>query len=767
MFQQVMNWMRDNKILPQISDTERQALEAGDVWIDGQFFGGKVDFEKILAENYDQLPAHEQAFLDGPVEELLKMADSYELSRTRKLPDDIFKFMADNGFFAMQIAKEYGGMPMSTQAKSCIMAKVSSYSGLLSAMVVIPNSLGAAELLGHYGTDEQKNYYLPKLAKGEFIPCFGLTEPTAGSDAASIKAEGVVFKDDDGEVKFKLNFRKRYITLAPVSNLISLAVRLHDPENLLGKGEEPGITVVLIEKGAAGTEGLHIGDHHQPIGEHFPNGPIVGRDVIVPAGNVLGGVEYTGMGWKMLMEALAGGRMVSLPATGVCGVRHGAMIAGAYSMVRQQFGIPIGRMEGVEHKIGKAAGMTYAFDAARVFGCSAVDHGIQPPVMSAVMKAYSTEMGREIGTDAMDVTAGYGVMQGPNNTMGRLYNSAPVSVTVEGANIMTRTLMIFGQGATRCHPYAYKVVQAVENEDVDSFRKNLTGWMVQFLLGMVMTLVRGVTRGWFTVKVPDVEPKTKSIYRRLGWAATRFGLLTNLAMFFVGGKLKARGNLTGRYADAVAWLYITTSALRRFEAEGRKAEDLALVQYAGEYGLTQIQKAFEGIYENFGGPVGVILKTVGRLWLGLNPLAKLPDDQLSHKAALALQSYGDQYKRLVGGNYMPEESDQGLGRLLKAFRLTTEAEPVRAKIRAAQKARKLGRGKVEELAADAAQQGVISEAELALLNDATAACLLAIEVDVFTKDEYYGAGGIPAMSATGDGGVEQPPEYGLAKAVGE
>ena len=767
MFQQVMNWMRDNKILPQISDTERQALEAGDVCIDGQFFGGKVDFESILAENYDQLPEHEQAFLDGPVEELLKMADSYELSRTRKLPDDIFKFMADNGFFAMQIAKEYGGNPMSTQAKSCIMAKISSYSGLLSAMVVIPNSLGAAELLGHYGTDEQKNYYLPKLAKGEFMPCFGLTEPTAGSDAASIKAEGVVFKDDDGEVKFKLNFRKRYITLAPVANLISLAVRLHDPENLLGKGEEPGITVVLIEKGAPGTEGLHIGDHHQPIGEHFPNGPIVGRDVIVGADKVLGGVEYTGMGWKMLMEALAGGRMVSLPATGICGIRHGAMISGAYSMVRQQFGIPIGRMEGVEHKIGKAAGMTYAFDAARVFGCSAVDNGIQPPVMSAVMKAYSTEMGREVGTDAMDVTAGYGVMQGPNNTMGRLYNSAPVSVTVEGANIMTRTLMIFGQGATRCHPYAYKVVQAVENEDVDSFRKNLTGWMVQFLLGMVMTLVRGITRGWFTVKVPDVEPKTKSIYRRLGWAATRFGLLTNLAMFFVGGKLKARGNLTGRYADAVAWLYITTSALRRFEAEGRKAEDLALVQYAGEYGLTQIQKAFEGIYENFGGPVGVILKTVGRIWLGLNPLAKLPDDQLSHKAALALQSYGDQYKRLVGGNYMPEESDQGLGRLLKAFRLTTEAEPVRAKIRAAQKARKLGRGKVEELAAEAAQQGVISDAELALLNDATAACLLAIEVDVFTKDEYYGAGGIPAMTATGDGGVEQPPEYGLAKAVGE
>ncbi|KGD65153.1 acyl-CoA dehydrogenase [Alcanivorax nanhaiticus] len=767
MYKQLMNWMRDNKILPQISDTERQALEAGDVWIDGQFFGGKVDFENILAEHYDQLPAHEQAYLDGPVEELLAMADSYELSRTRKLPDELFQFMASNGFFGMQVAKEYGGNPMSTQAKSCIMAKISSHSGLLSAMVVIPNSLGAAELLGHYGTDEQKNYYLPKLAKGEFMPCFGLTEPTAGSDAASIKAEGVVFKDSDGEIKFKLNFRKRYITLAPVANLISLAVRLHDPENLLGKGEEPGITVVLIEKGAPGTEGLHIGDHHQPIGEHFPNGPIVGRDVIVPADKVLGGIEYTGMGWKMLMEALAGGRMVSLPATGICGIRHGAMIAGAYSMVRQQFGIPVGRMEGVEHKIGKAAGMTYAFDAARVFGCSAVDHGIQPPVTSAIMKAYSTEMGRDTGTDAMDVTAGYGVMQGPNNTMGRLYNSAPVSVTVEGANIMTRTLMIFGQGATRCHPYAYKVVQAVENDDAASFRKNLNGWMIQFLLGVVMSIVRGVTRGFFTVKVPNVAPQTKSIYRRLGWAATRFGLLTNLAMFFLGSKLKARGNLTGRYADAVAWLYITTSALRRYEAEGRKAEDLALVQYAGEYGLTQIQHAFEGIYENFDGPVGFILKTVGRIGLGLNPLAKLPNDRLSHQAAQALQSYGDQYKRLVGGNYMPAESDQGLGRLLKAFRLTTEAEPVRNKIRAAQKARKLGRGKVEEIASEAAKQGVISEAELALLNEATAACLQAIEVDVFTKDEYYGAGGIPAMSATGDGGAEQPPVFALAKAAGE
>lgn len=745
-----MNWMQDNKILPQISDTEREALEAGHVWIYGQFFGGKIDFEAILAENYDKISPEEQAFIDGPVEELLRMADSYEMSRTRELPQELFDFMANNGFFAMQIAKEYGGMPMSTLAKSVIMAKVSSYSGLLSAMVVIPNSLGAAELLGEYGTTEQKNYYLPKLATGEFIPCFGLTEPTAGSDAASLKAEAVVFEDEQGSINFKLNFRKRFITLAPISNLISLAVRVHDPENLLGKGEHPGITVVLLEKGL---EGLNIGDHHQPIGEHFPNGPIVGHDVVIPVSNILGGIDQLGTGWKMLMEALAGGRMVSLPATGVCGVMHSAMNAGAYSMVRSQFGIPIGRMEGVEHKVGKAAGMTYAFDAARTFGCSAVDNGIQPPVTSAIMKAYSTEMAREIGKDAMDVCAGYGVMQGPNNSIGRLYNSSSVSVTVEGANIMTRTLMIFGQGATRCHPYAFKVVEAVENNDVPAFRKNLLGWLSQFVFGFVMTLFRGVTRGHFTVKVPNVEPKTKSIYRRLGWATTRFGLLTNLAMFLLGGKLKARGNLTGRYADAVAWIYITVSALRRFEAEGRKTEDLPLVLYAGEYGLTQIQQAFEGIYENFDGPAGWLLKTVGRIWLGINPLAKLPNDELTHEAALTLQSYNEQFKRLVGGVYLPDDKEVGLGRLLHAFKLTTEAEPVRQAIRTAQQRRQLGRGKVEDMAAEALQKGVITSTQFTLLNEAKEACLRAIEVDVFTPEEYYGNGGIPALTATGYGGA--------------
>ncbi len=750
MYKTLMKWMQVQQILPQISATERQALEAGDVWIDGQFFAGKVDFDRILTENYDRLCASEQAFIDGPVEELCQMVSSYELSRTRKLPDAVFKFMADNGFFAMQIAPEYGGKPLSIQARSSIMAKVSSYSGLLSSLVVIPNSLGAAELLGHYGTPEQKNYYLPRLAKGEFVPCFALTEPTAGSDAASIKAEAVVFKDTDGELKFKMNFRKRFITLAPISNLISLAVRVQDPDNLLGKGTEPGISVVLLEKGL---KGLHIGDHHQPIGEHFPNGPVVGRDVVVPVANTIGGAQQVGNGWRMLMEALAGGRMVSLPATGICGIKHSAIHMGAYSMVRRQFGIPIGRMEGVATNVAKAAAMTYAFDAARIFGCSAVDRGIQPPVISAIMKAYSTEMAGQVGRAGMDVVAGLGVIQGPNNSMGRLYNSLPVAVTVEGANIMTRTLLIFGQGATRCHPYAFKVVEAVENNDVAAFKQELKRWLGQFAASLVRVPWLSLTRGRFSRLPKNLDPATRSYYRRLNWAAARFGLMTNLAMFFVGGKLKQRGNLTGRYADVAAWLYILTATLRRFEAEGRKPEDLVLVHYTGQYALAQIQEAFVGIYDNFDGKLGALLRLLSRTTLALNPLAKAPSDQLVLDTAKTIQSYNEQFLRLVAGNYLPSNANEGLGRLLHAFKLTTEAEPVRLAIKAAQKAKRLPKGKEEELVEAALQAGVITPAQAEQLKAATTACLAAYEVDAFTPEEYYGNGGIQGMTATGDGGA--------------
>jgi acyl-CoA dehydrogenase len=734
MFAALMNFMKAQKMLPQISDTERQALEAGTVWIDGDIFRGNPDFNKMLAEPYSKLTPEEQAFLDGPTEEACRMIDRYHVSRTRRAPEPVIEFLKKNGFFGLLIPKEFGGKGFSVLLRSAVMAKLSPVSTIVGTYVVIPNSLGAAELIIHYGTDAQKKHYLPKLASGELIPCFGLTEPTAGSDAASIKAEGVVFKDSDGKTKIKLNFRKRYITLAPVANLISIACQLKDPDNLLGKGAAPGITVVLVHKGAPG---LQIGDHHEPIGDAFPNGPIIGKDVVIPADNIVGGADCAGQGWRMLMEQLAGGRAISLPAGAIGAMKSMLSVTGAYSMVRQQFGIPIGRMEGVEDKVGKIAGLTYAFEGARIFACSAIDGGQQPPVVSAVLKAYSTEVARELGRESMDIFAGSGVMQGPNNIIGKGYSGAPVAITVEGANIMTRTLIIFGQGATRCHPYALNVVKSIENGDADGFRSNLLGWIGHFALNIGRTFVRTLTRG-FTFGSP-VSGDTATYYRRLGWASARFAMLTDLAMFFIGGKLKARGKLTGRYADALAWQFIAFSALRRFEAEGRRTEDLPLVQFACEFALREIQLAFEGIYANFDAPlIGLWMRTVGSWILRLNPLARPLSDALSHRSALCIDHWDEQYKRLVEGVFHPPESYPGVGRLMRAFRLVTEAHPAAERIILAQRAKKLTRGLLPaEVADEAVKAGIVNNMEAQLLKQALAARLDAIEVDVFTPDQFY------------------------------
>jgi acyl-CoA dehydrogenase len=735
MFAALMKFMKARKMLPQISDTEKQALEAGTVWIDGEIFGGNPDFAKMLAEAYSTLSPEEQAFLDGPAEELCKMVDRYTIARTRKVPEHIIDYMKKQGFYGLLIPKEYGGKGFSVLLRSSVMAKISPVSNVVGTYIVIPNSLGAAELLIHYGTEAQKKHYLPRLASGEYTPCFGLTEPTAGSDAASIKAEGLVFKGSDGKPQIKLNFRKRYITLAPVANLISIACQLKDPDNLLGKGQEPGITVVLVHKGTAG---LTIGDHHEPIGDPFPNGPIVGKDVVVSADQIVGGVNYAGQGWRMLMEQLAGGRAISLPAGAVGGAKSLLAVTGAYSMVRQQFGIPIGRMEGVEDKVGKIAGLTYALDGARIFACSAIDAGQQPPVISAILKAYTTELARELGREGMDVFAGAGVMQGPNNIVGKGYAGAPVAITVEGANIMTRTLIIFGQGATRCHPYALKVVHAIEQDNAGEFRKNLLAWFGHFFMTIGRTLVRSLTRG-FTAGSPVSGP-TATYYRRLGWAASRYAMLTNLAMFFIGGKLKARGKLTGRYADALAWQFLAFAALRRFEAEGRKPEDLPMVRYACDYALREIQLAFEGIYANFTAPLGVGLwmRTVGAWLVRLNPLAGPMRDQVSHEAALCIDHFDDQYRRLVDGVFHAPETYPGVGRLMKAFRLVTEAHPAAERIILAQRAKKLTRGLLPaEVADEALQAGIVNAAEVRLLKDALAARLEAIEVDVFTPEQFY------------------------------
>ncbi len=733
MFAAIMKFMRDNNVLPRISDTESQALEAGTVWIDGQIFSGNPDFARMLQEPYSQHSAEEQAFLDGPAAELCRHIDRYQISITRKVPDAILEEIKQQGFMGLLIPKQYGGKEFSTLAISSIMAKVNPYCPTAGTFVVIPNSLGAAELLKHYGTEEQKNAYLPKLASGEYVPCFGLTELTAGSDAASIKAEGVVFRDEHGEIKIRLNFRKRYITLAPAANLISLAFQMHDPDNLLGKGEYPGITVIMLHKG---TPGLKNGDHHLPIGLSFYNGPIIGENVIASPDQIIGGPEYAGQGWRMLMEQLAGGRAVSLPAGAIGGMKMIAAATGAYSVIRHQFGIPIGLMEGVQEKIARIAALTYLFEASRVYACSAIDNGQQPPVISALLKSSSTEYAQKLIIDGMDVFSGAGVMQGPNNIFGGGYCSAPVSITVEGANIMTRTLITFGQGATRCHPFALPLVKAVENNDVAAFRSKLLGWLWHTVSNFFRSKVRGLTRG-FSAGSPESGP-VATYYRRLAWASSRYALLADLALYLIGSKLKARGSLGGRFADALTWQVLALSTLRRYKAEGNRPEDLPLVAYACEYALARIQDAFEGIHANFDAPVvGWWLRGPSALFLRLNPLSRGPSDKLVPKAAAAIQSLNDQYKRITDGIAPIDENSPGMGRLMKAFRLHTEVQPVFAKISKAQRARELPRGMPFDLTDLALASKVITQSEAALMKEASAAAMAAIEVDVFKPEDYF------------------------------
>lgn len=732
MFAALLSFIKKNKLLPVMSDTERQALESGTVWVDGELFSGNPDFSKILSNAYSSLSKEEQEFLDGPTDELCRMANRWEIAESRRVPEDIIQFIKDQGFMGLNVPKEHGGKGFSTLGKSAVMTKLVSAGGAVATYVIIPNSLGAAELIHVYGTDEQKHHYLPKLAKGEYVPCFGLTEPTAGSDAASIKAEGIVFKEGD-ELKIRMNFRKRYITLAPAANLISLAVRVSDPDNHLGKGEDVGITVVLLEKG---TDGLQIGDHHLPIGDAFYNGPIIGNDVVVNVNDIIGGTEYAGQGWRMLMEQLAGGRAVSLPAGAVGSMQAAAAVTGPYSMVRQQFGMSIGEMEGIQEPLARINGLTYLFEAARVFTCSAIDEGEAPPVLSAILKQQSTKTARELTINGMDVFSGAGVMQGPNNILGPAYCTAPVSITVEGANIMTRSLIIFGQGAILCHPHARNVVKAVEAEDVPSFRSAMLGWMGHLAMTSIRVVVRGLTRGWS--KPAAAGGVTGKYYRRLSWASARYALMTDLAMFLIGGELKSKSKLTGRYADALSWMYLATCTLRRFEAEGRRPEDEVLMRWSVEYALARVQEAFDGMYANFEAPViGLWLRTIGRLSLKINPLGSEPSDRLGAEVARVTQTLDERYHRLTPMVASADENTAGAGRLIKAMRLLQDAEPHLVKVRKAIKARQLPRSAPESLAQAALEAGIIDKAGANAIEIAQSARLEAIEVDVFTPDEYF------------------------------
>jgi acyl-CoA dehydrogenase len=726
-------WLRRTGFLPAISETERAAIAAGTVWLDGELFSGRPDLQALAKAAYPDLEEREQAFLAGPVERVCAICDDWSVYQERDLPAAVWELLKRERFFGLAIERQYGGLGMSPSANSAVVAKLASRSLPLAITVMVPNSLGPGELLSHYGTDAQKQRWLPALADGREIPCFALTEPGAGSDAGAITATGVVFRGEDGQLYLRLSWQKRYITLAAIATVLGLACQLHDPENLLGKGPFPGITCVLVP---TALPGVVLGRRHDPMGVPFYNCPTSGKDVVVRLEDaIIGGAAGAGRGWQMLMECLAAGRGISLPATATGGAQLVARATGAYAAVRQQFGLPIGRFEGIEEPLARIAGFTYLLEALRRYVCGALDAGQKPAVVTAIAKYHSTELWRRIVNDGMDVLGGAAISRGPRNLLAHGYIGTPICITVEGANILTRTLMIFGQGAIRCHPYAYRELDAIGRKDAAGFDRNFWPHLGHVLQNAVRTVLLGLTRG--RLQLAPVGGPAKNYWRRLGWAASEFALAADVAMGSLGGDLKRRGKLTGRYADWFSWMLLASAALRRFAAEGQPREDLPLLRWTVEHALAQMQQARLGIYQNLRLPLlGHVLRWTAGLWARCCPFGSGPDDATGQLAARTLLRPGAQRDRLTSRIYVPDDSHSPLGRLEHALQLCTDAEPILRKLKEAVQQGRLPKARPEQLLDQAVDQGILSAAERRLVQAAEAARSEAIAVDSFTLQEY-------------------------------
>lgn len=738
----VLKLFKALKLIPRISQTERVALEAGVVWMEAELFSGKPDFNRMLQQPEAKLSVEEQRFLDDEVEELCKMIDDWKMWKTRVMPPQVFDYIKKKGFLGMIIPREYGGLGFSHSMHSAVVQKISSRSIGAVIYVMVPNSLGPAELINHYGTEEQKKKYLPRLAKGEEVPCFGLTEPTAGSDAGSILAEGVLFKGKDGQLYIRLNWKKRWITLAAISTLIGLAFRVRDPENLLGKGEDLGITCGLIP---STLQGVVVGRRHDPLGVPFHNCPTEGHDVVVKAEDaVIGGINGIGGGWKMLMECLGTGRGISLPGQSAGGTKIIARVTSAHSVIRKQFGMSIGKFEGVEEPLARIAGAAYYVEALRRYVLSALDQKISPPVVTAIAKYNATEEGRKAINDGMDIMGGAGISMGPRNTLGVQYMGMPIGITVEGANILTRTLMIFGQGALRAHPYAFKEVDAVDRNDLAGFDDAFWGHVGHIVRNMFRAVVLSITRARFFMS-PVGGPSRRYI-QKIAWVSATFAIMADLSMGLLGGKLKVKEKLTGRFADVLSWMFIATAVIKRFEDEGRKKEDKVFLDFSMAVAFQHIQNAFDGIFGNmdvfglywfFKGPI--------RWWSRLNFVGLAPTDRLSHRVADALLYNEAQRERLTKGMYLPTDPNEAIGRLERAYKAIRAAEEVEKKIRKAVKKKVLNK-KSKTLLEDAVKANVITQAEFNSIAEAERLRLDAVQVDDFSQDEYV-AGGLPKSGA--------------------
>jgi acyl-CoA dehydrogenase len=723
------------RALPHLSDTEREAIEAGDVWWDADLFAGNPDWDKLLSFAPARLSAEEQQFLDGPVEELCAMIDDWEINWTlHDLPPEVWDFLKAKKFFAMIIPKEYGGLGFSNYAHSEVIRKLSSCSISTAVTAMVPNSLGPGELLIKFGTKEQQDYWLPRLARGEEIPCFGLTSPEAGSDAASMIDHGVVCRGSyQGKetLGIRLNWHKRYITLAPIATVLGLAFKLYDPDHLIGDRDEIGITLALVPTNLPGIE---IGRRHLPAMHVFQNGPNWGYDVFISLDNVIGGIDQAGKGWKMLMSALAAGRGISLPSLSAAGASFTANVTGAYARIREQFHVPIAKFEAIQERLGRLAATAYLLDAARRMTCAALDDGHHPAVVTAIMKAQATERMRVSVNDAMDVHGGKGIIEGPLNYLGSLYRGVPIGITVEGANIVTRALIQFGQGAIRSHPYLLKEMMALQDPDrargLDEFDKAFWGHVGHAVANTFRAWLRAWSGG---LLAPAPKAGAAShYYRQLSRHASAFALAVDLALLSLGGSLKRQEMMSARFGDILSELYLSSAALKRWNDEGRQQDDLPLLTYCMETSFATIETRFDEIIANF--PVRPVAWLLRFLVQPLGPRRRGPSDRVMIKCADIITNPCAARDRLTvdlfkSANIAGDRKD-GVAILEHAFELVVAAQPIRDKMHAA---------RIRD-AEQALKQGTITAGEAAQLKAMAEAVSAAVAVNDFAPEELTSRG---------------------------
>ncbi|MEX0446495.1 acyl-CoA dehydrogenase FadE [Xenorhabdus sp. SGI246] len=720
------------KVMPSMSSTEKEAIDAGTTWWEGDLFRGNPDWNKLHNYPKPQLTDEEQAFINGPVEEACRMANDFQISHElADLPPELWAYLKKHRFFAMIIKKEYGGLEFSAYAQSQVLQKLAGVSGILAITVGVPNSLGPGELLQHYGTDEQKKRYLPGLARGEEIPCFALTSPEAGSDAGAIPDTGVVCMGEwQGEqvLGMRLNWNKRYITLAPIATVLGLAFKLYDPEHLLGETESLGITCALIP---TNTPGVEIGHRHFPLNIPFQNGPTRGKDIFVPIDYIIGGPKMAGQGWRMLVECLSVGRGITLPSNATGGLKSAAMAIGAYSYIRRQFKLPIGKMEGIEEPLARIAGNSYLMDAAATMITSGIMLDEKPAVLSAIVKYHCTHRGQRSIIDAMDIAGGKGICLGPSNFLARGYQGAPIAITVEGANILTRSMIIFGQGAIRCHPYVLAEIAAAENNDVKAFDKALFGHLGHVASNTLRSLWLGITNGR-TSNTP-VNDATRRYYQHINRLSANLALMSDVSMGVLGGSLKRRERISARLGDILSQLFLATATLKRYEDEGRQKEDLPLVQWAVEDTLHQAEQALNDLLRNFPNRMIAGLMRVIIFPLGRSHTA--PSDKLDHKLAQILQTPSATRDRIGRGQYLTPSEHNPHGLLEEALHDIIAAEPIHARL-SREAGKNLSFTRLDQLAEKALADNKITKEEADILKRAEVSRLRSINVDEFEADAF-------------------------------